>query len=60
MGSALKICMSRSELIELMAGAVDWSVLRQAEAQKLHRKIVEAANIVILAAPQLLKGRVRG
>lgn len=55
MGSALKVVISRSELIDMMQAAVDWSAMKQTEAQRLHREIVRAANLVVLAAPQALK-----
>jgi hypothetical protein len=57
MARACKLGISRAELIELMSGAVDWEVLRHNEAQQLHRRIVDAANLVVLAAPGVLKDR---
>jgi len=60
MGSALKVVISRSELIDMMQQTIDWSVLKQQEARRLRRKIDEAANLVVLAAPQALKRIARG
>lgn len=57
MGSACKLRMSREELIEIMQQNIDWSVMTQPEATQLHMKITEAANLVILAAPQALCSR---
>lgn len=55
MGRMLKTVMSRAELIAMMQESVDWERLKQSEAQQLHKKIVEAANLVLLTAPGALK-----
>jgi len=60
MGSALKVVISRSELIDMMQTAVDWGAMKHHEAKKLHREIVRAANLVVLAAPNALKAFARG